>query len=264
MTYLKAALLGLLLTGTSAGVSHADFESGQTAYAAGRHREAFLEWEVDANRGNTVAQFFIGNMYAAGEGVDADLEIANTWYEKSASQGHVESAVRLATNYRLGQGVDAVDYHIATKWLYMAAEAGHPIARFDLGEIFLYGDAEHQLQPAPYHASQWYHMASLDGIALARFKLAQLYFSGEGVDKDDVKGMVWLSLANNIATGTEPENKWSKTAMPLAQLVPDDVDERDFRTLINDTWKQKNILLSTGDIAAAQDILTSGAPEKIR
>lgn len=264
MTYLKALLLGLLLTGLTAGVSRADFESGQTAYAAGRHREAFLEWEADASRGNAVAQFFIGNMYAAGEGVDADLEIANTWYEKSALQGHVESAVRLATNYRLGQGVEAVNYHIATKWLYMAAEAGHPIARFDLGEIFLYGDPRHQLQPAPYHASQWYHMASLDGIALARFKLAQLYFAGEGVDKDDVKGMVWLTLANNIATDVEVENKWSKMAMPLEQLIPDDEDERDFRTLISDTWKEKSLLVSAEDMAAVQDILISGAPEKIR
>ena len=53
-------------------------------------------------------------------------------------------------------------------------------------------------------------------------------------------------------------------AMPLEQLIPDDEDERDFQTLINDTWKEKNILLSAEDIAAAQDILTSGAPEKIR
>lgn len=264
MTYLKTLLLCLLLTGAFTRVSHADFESGQTAYAAGRHREAFLEWEVDANRGNAVAQFFIGNMYAAGEGVDADFEIANTWYEKAAVQGHVESAVRLATNYRLGQGVDEINYHIATKWLYMAAEAGHPIARFDLGEIFLYGAPRHQLQPAPYHASQWYHMASLDGIALARFKLAQLYFSGEGVDKDDVQGLVWLTLANNIATDVEAENKWSRMAMPLEQLIPDDEDERDFRTLISDTWKEKSLLVSAEDVAAVQDILTSGAPEKLR
>lgn len=264
MTYLKSLLIGLMLTSLCVGPSHADFESGQAAYAAGRHREAFLEWEVDATRGNPVAQFFIGNMYAAGEGVDADLEIANTWYEKSAAQGHVESAVRLATNYRLGQGVEAIDYRVATRWLYMAAEAGHPIARFDLGEIFLYGDPGHQLQPAPYHASQWYHMASLDGIALARFKLAQLYFGGEGVDKDDVKGMVWLSLANNIATGVEAENKWSRMALPLDQLVPDDEDGRDFRALIKATWLEKNVLVSPADTTAAQDILTSGAPEKIR
>lgn len=264
MTICKAFIFGLLISVLSTGAVHADFESGQKAYADGRHREAFLEWEVDAIRGNPVAQYFIGNMYAAGEGVDADLEIANTWYEKSAMQGHVESAVRLATNYRLGQGFDDIDYHQATKWLYMAAESGHPIARFDLGEIFLYGDLKHKLQPAVYHASQWYHLASLDGIALARFKLAQLYFSGEGVDKDDIQGMVWLTLANNIAKGIETENKWSRMAMPLEQLIPEDEDERDFRALINDTWNEKSELLSPDDLVAAQDILTSGAPEKIR
>lgn len=270
MTRLKAITFSVVLTVTATslvgvgGVALADFESGQSAYAAGRYREAFLEWEFDANRGNPVAQYFVGNMYASGEGVDQDIEIANSFYEKSAVQGHLESALKLATNYRLGQGVENVDLHKASKWLYMAAEAGHPIARFDLGEMFLYGDLKHGLEPAPYHASQWFHLASLDGIALARFKLAQLYFSGAGVDQDDVKGMVWLSLANKIATGVELENKWSRMAMPLDQLVPDDEKERNLGQFINDTWQAKRLVLSDKVVAEAGNIVTSGAPEKIR
>ena len=242
----------------------ADFESGQSAYAAGRYREAFLEWEFDANRGNPVAQYFVGNMYASGEGVDQDLEIANSFYDKAANQGHVESAVKLATNYRLGQGVDEIDLRVASKWLYMAAEAGHPIARFDLGELFLYGDRQNGLEPSPYHASQWFRLASLDGIALARFKLAQLYFSGTGVDRDDVQGLVWLSLANSIAAGAEPENKWSKLAMPLDGMVPDDDKQRNLSQFINDAYKEKRLVLSEASVARADDIVTSGAPEKIR
>lgn len=264
MKFPKLTIFVITLPFIASVASWADFESGQKAYAADNHREAFLEWEVDANRGNPVAQFLIGNMYASGEGIDQDLEIANSWYEKSAEQGHVESAVRLATNYRLGQGFDEVDHHKATKWLYMAAEAGHPIARFDLGEMFLYGDVENKLYPAPYHASQWFHLASLDGIALARFKLAQLYFAGEGVDQDDVKGMVWLSLANMIAVGAEPENKWSRMAMALDRVVPDDEKKRNLGQFINDAWQAKKITLSSDVITAADNIITSGAPEKIR
>lgn len=269
MTRLKAITFSVAMTviATSlvgVGGAFADFESGQTAYAAGRYREAFLEWEFDANRGNPVAQYFVGNMYASGEGVDQDIEIANSFYEKSAVQGHLESALKLATNYRLGQGVENVDLHKASKWLYMAAEAGHPIARFDLGEMFLYGDLKHGLEAAPYHASQWFHLASLDGIALARFKLAQLYFSGTGVDQDDVEGMVWLSLANKIAIGTEPENKWSKMAMPLDQMILDDEKERNFRQFIIDTYQEKKMLVPKESQARADDIVASGAPEKIR
>lgn len=264
MTHLRLVLFIVILPCLISGAAHSDFESGQKAYANGQHREAFLEWEIDANRGNPVAQFFIANMYAAGEGVDQDFEVANGWYEKSAEQGHVESAVRLATNYRLGQGFDEINHHKATKWLYMAAEAGHPIARFDLGEMFLYGDSKNQLYPAPYHASQWFHLASLDGIALARFKLSQLYFAGEGVDQDDVKGMVWLSLANNIATGKEPENKWSRMAMALERMVPGDEKERNLAQFIKDTWAAKRLVLPSESVAEAEAIVTSGAPEKIR
>lgn len=254
-----AASVGLICL-----TAQADFGSGQTAYAAGHHREAFLEWEVDANRGNPVAQYLIGNMYASGEGVAQDLEIANSFYEKAAEQGHVESAVKLATNYRLGQGLDDIDLRGATKWLYMAAEAGHPIARFDLGEIFLYGDKKNGLAPAPYHASQWFHLASLDGVALARFKLAQLYFAGEGVDQDDVQGMVWLSLAYKIASGVEPENDWSKLAMPLDRLISDDDKNRNFRQFVIETYQEKRAVLPTDSITRADSIVVSGAPEKIR
>ena len=271
MMQMKTIIIAVILTGGAVGAGGlvcgpalADFEGGQTAYAAGRHREAFLEWELDADRGNPVAQYFIGNMYASGEGVDQDLEIANSFYQKAAEQGHVESAVKLATNYRLGQGVEDVDLREASKWLYMAAEAGHPIARFDLGELFLYGDHQHGLEPAPYHASQWFRLASLDGIALARFKLAQLYFAGTGVDVDEVQGMVWLSLANKMASGVETENKWSKMAMPLDQMITDDDENRNLRQYISDTYKEKRLVLSDVSISKADDIVASGAPAKIR
>ena len=96
MMRMKTIIIAVILTGGAGGLvcgpALADFESGQTAYAAGRQREAFLEWESDADRGNPVAQYFIGNMYASGEGVDQDLEIANSFYKKAAEQGHVESA----------------------------------------------------------------------------------------------------------------------------------------------------------------------------
>jgi TPR repeat protein len=259
----RVALFGSVLSCLSFGVAKADFDSGQKAYEAGRHREAFLEWEADAVRGNPIAQFLIGNMFASGEGTDLDLKKANDYYLKAAGQGHVQSAVQLATNIRLGQGAER-NYQEAAKWLYMAAEAGHPIARFDLGEMFLYGDRMNNFVPEPYHAHQWFQLAGFDGIVLAQFKLAQLYFDGKGVDRDDARGFVWLTKANRVAEGKDPENKWSVLAMPLARLVPDDDEERTFRQIIKDTYALKRLELSPEDLQAAQDILASGSTVKIR
>lgn len=260
-----ALLTGLMALSISAPAL-ADFKTGQEAYARGDHREAFLEWETDADNGNPIAQFLIGNMYSAGEGVDQDFEVANSYYRKAAEQGHVESAMQLASNLRLGQG-EPVNYHEAAKWLYMAAEAGHPMARFDLGEMFLYGDKKKMFQPEPYHASQWFQLAGFDGIALAQFKLAQQYFDGKGIDKDDVKGYAWLTKANRIATGLDKENKWSKLAMPLDRIIPaEDEDEEDktFAQLIQEAYAEKTLMLSEEVRHEAEDILTSGKEEKLR
>jgi hypothetical protein len=244
----------------------ADFQTGQKAYEEGRHREAFLEWEADADNGNPIAQFLIGNMYSSGEGVDQDFELANTYYEKAAEQGHVNSALQLATNLRLGQGAP-INYHKAAKWLYMAAEAGHPIARFDLGEMFLYGDTRNSFYPEPYHASQWFLLAGLDGIALAQFKLSQLYFDGKGVDVDQVKGYAWLTKAHRIAVGTDSENKWSVQAMPMERIIPakkKDEEDLSFAEVIKKLYAEKTEELSEEVRLEAEMILSSGADEKLR
>lgn len=262
----RLSVLPLAVLMMTASPALADFQVGQKAYEEGKFREAFLEWEADADAGNPIAQFLIGNMYASGEGVDKDFEKANVYYEKAAEQGHVQSALQLATNLRLGQGHE-IDYHAALKWLYMAAEAGHPMARFDLGEMFLYGDKRNQFQPEPYHASQWFQLAGHDGIALAQFKLAQLYFAGKGIDQDDVKGYAWLTKAHRIASGVEPENKWSVEAMPLSRVIPatkKGEEDKTFGQIIEEFYAKQTEELPGHVRYEAEKILSSGAEEKLR
>lgn len=262
----KGLLISAMIALGTSLPAYADFQTGQKAYQDGKFREAFLEWEKDADNGNPIAQFLIGNMYATGEGVDQDLEVANAYYRKAAEQGHVQSAMQLATNLRLGQG-EPINYKEAAKWLYMAAEAGHPMARFDLGEMFLYGDKKNQFYPEPYHASQWFLLASFDGIALAQFKLSQMYFEGKGIDKDEVKGFVWLTRANAIATGKAEENKWSKEAMPMDRIIPaEDEDEEDktFAQIIEEAYAKQATELPADVRREAEEIIANNEEEKLR
>ncbi|MFP8738229.1 tetratricopeptide repeat protein, partial [Klebsiella aerogenes] len=62
-------------------------------------------FEKSASQGNAKAQFLLGSMYYAGEGVDKNYEHAKEWFEKSAAQGEHNSQFLLGTMYVLGKVV---------------------------------------------------------------------------------------------------------------------------------------------------------------
>ena len=50
-----------------------------------------------AKSGDAAGQFHVGEMYEQGLGTDQDLQKAQTWYKKSAGQGHEPAKKKLAT-----------------------------------------------------------------------------------------------------------------------------------------------------------------------
>ena len=61
-------------------------------------RKAFELYEQSANKGYAKAQYYLGDCYFNGEGVDADESKARFWYHKAADQGNEdakEALVRL-------------------------------------------------------------------------------------------------------------------------------------------------------------------------
>ena len=64
------------------------------------------QWcEKAAAQGHAMAQFFLGFMYANGDGVRQDYAMARQWYEKAAAQGHAMAQSFLDIIYDEGQGV---------------------------------------------------------------------------------------------------------------------------------------------------------------
>src|SRR5260370_1187137 len=66
------------------------------------------------------AQYALGRMYAAGEGVRQDYAEALRWFRKAAAQGCALAQNRLGVMYERGIGV-AQDYVEAYKWYSVAA-----------------------------------------------------------------------------------------------------------------------------------------------
>lgn len=81
-----------------------------------------------AERGNPEAQYFLGEMYDQGLGVERDIRgnrrdwsKAADWFEKAAAQGHAGAQHNLGVYHYYGWGV-AKDEAAALKWLELAVE----------------------------------------------------------------------------------------------------------------------------------------------
>ncbi len=73
-----------------------------------------------AAQGDAEAQFYLGLMYATGEGVPPDLKRAVAWWRKAADQGYAAAQYNLGAMYASGEGVPQ-DFVEAHKWRNLAA-----------------------------------------------------------------------------------------------------------------------------------------------
>lgn len=106
--------------------------------------------------GCSVAEFILGNIYHAGEGVVQDYQESIKWYLKAAESGHVSAQQSLGVRYNNGgEGVDR-DYKQAFKWFQRAARQGD---------------------------------------TRSQFYLAQYYNEGKGITQDYMKAHMWANLA---------------------------------------------------------------------
>ena len=86
-------------------------------------------WKLSAEQEHAKAQFNLGVMYDAGEGVPQDDKEAVKWWRLAAEQGVAHAQANLGNMYELGGGVTPVYYthlKLSTLWtaqLYDAASS---------------------------------------------------------------------------------------------------------------------------------------------
>ena len=83
----------------------ATYETGLNAYLEGDHAAAWFAWLGLAEAGHAEAQFSMGHLYRAGEGVPRDAAIAADWFSRAAAQGHGHAMLNLALMHEQGAGV---------------------------------------------------------------------------------------------------------------------------------------------------------------
>jgi CHAT domain-containing protein/TPR repeat protein len=133
-----------------------------------------------ANKGDHLAQWWVGKIYDDGYGVPENNIEAVKWYSMSAAQGESRAQVSLGSTYDMGDGVPE-DNMEAVKWYRLAAEQGNSDGQNKLGTMY---DSGEGVSRDDIEAVKWYSLASEQGDHFAQYNLATMYHYGEGVSQD--------------------------------------------------------------------------------
>ena len=118
-------------------------------------RAALERLTMRAENGVVAAQYWLGVLYATGQGVPKNTALAARWFRRGAERGDAASQNNLAGMYANGEGGPR-----------------------DLKEAFI-----------------WFRKAAEQGYGPAQRNLGGMYRDGEGVDRDLVLAYLWFNLA---------------------------------------------------------------------
>jgi len=168
-------------------------DEADSAFSAGSYEEAAELLAKMALQGNAYAQFYLGQMYSEGKGVEQDNTQALAWFMMADTKGGLAEA-----QYRLGVICETGDlgvsqsYQVAEKWYRHAAEQGYALAQFKLGGLYDFGRGV----PQDFEeAVRWYRLAAEQGLAFAQSNLGSMYEEGRGVPHDLQEAVKWHRLA---------------------------------------------------------------------
>jgi uncharacterized protein len=106
---------------------------------------AVAEWITPAARGDTDAQFNLGQAYKLGRGVTQNLDVAQDYYRKAAAKGHVGAIANLGISlYQDGRKTEALGH------LREAADKGDGRAAYVIGVATFNGDGAPRNQTLGY------------------------------------------------------------------------------------------------------------------
>lgn len=202
----------LLITVLVTPVSAQSVKAGIDAWQKSDYSEAVAIWRPLAEKGDADAAFNLGQAYRLGRGVPLNIGAAQTWFERAASQGHVDAQTTLGLLlFQNGNHIGGL------RWLKAASEKGEPRAMLVYGTALYNGDGAPQ---DPVLGYAYVSRAAAQGLAAAKDTLAQL---DQIMPLEDRKKGVALALAKAKAApapSSKAEPKPAKPSKPTAKVAP--------------------------------------------
>lgn len=138
------------------------------------------------------AQYKVAVVYARKNTAEALREMIK-WYTLAADNGHAVSQFNLGNIYYAGRGVEQ-DYIKAADWYEKAAMQGVARAQDNLGLMYFHGRGRSEDMEA---AVYWFRQAAIQGYVPAQYKLARHLEAGLGVLSSMEEALHWYKKAAN-------------------------------------------------------------------
>jgi TPR repeat protein len=193
------------------GSSVKTVRDGIAAWQRADYSTAVAIWRPLAEKGDSDAQFNLGQAYRLGRGVTVDLAQAKGWLEKAAKAGHLDAQTTLGLLL-----FDSGSRDAAIVWLRKAAERGEPRAMLVYGTALFNGDGAPR---DPLMAYAYVSRAAAQGLEPAKSTLDQM---DQVIPLDTRRRAVEIALqkaAEKPAPGTKPPAKVA--SKPAAKPAPD-------------------------------------------
>lgn len=211
--------------------------------------EAVFAEKIGASLGHAGAQFKLGFRYDVGDGVEKNLPLAHSWYEKAAHNGFKEAYYHLAIHYKFGRGV-AIDEgkaahlrdvgnKIQTSGTFPDFKRGTTIKITGEGitsantkpDWLFDGYGQIDTRSAVDYREAIVRADSGDGEA--QFELGFKYNNGDGIQQNHSEALKWYSLAassdhagalNNLAVMFSNGEGVSRNSQKAAELYTKSAD----------------------------------------
>ena len=249
------SLTVLLLAGLSGGPAWAldpnlspaeALRSGYQAYKAGDAATALEALNFAAEKGHPAAMWKLGRMYQTGDLVNEDKKKAMELFSKVASEyadgnprgPHApfvsDAFVTLGGYYRRGipDAVKADPSRARDYFEYAASYFGDPDAQYSLAAMYLSGEGG---EKSARQAARWFKLAARKGHVGAQAEFGYLLYEGIGVDRRQVEGLMWLSVARLSSPGDPAIQARHEQAFSTA----DEEDRRD-AVAMAEAWLSSN------------------------
>jgi TPR repeat protein len=201
----------VLIAALGAPVSAQSVKAGIEAWQKSDYSAAVAIWRPLAEKGDADAAFNLAQAYRLGRGVPLDLAAAQNWFQRAASQGHIDAQTTLGLLlFQNGNRIGGL------RWLKMASEKGEPRAMLVYGTALYNGDG---IAQDPVLGYAYVSRAAAQGLGAAKDTLLQL---DQIMPLEDRRKGVALALAKAKAApapSSKAEPKPAKPAKPAAKAA---------------------------------------------
>lgn len=200
-----------------------------------------------AEGGHPVAQWKLGRMYAAGDGVVQDdvrafeyfSRIANAHAEDSPSapQAAIVANAFVALGRYYLSGIPNSKIKVDTDraremFSYAASYFGNADAQYDLARLYL--KTPDASRDDFRYGARWLGLAAQKGQHQAQAMLGQMLFNGDRLPRQAARGLMWLTLARDNAA---PDETWIRESYNRAIAKASD-DDRAMAVQMLEHWVQ--------------------------